>query len=478
MKLVIYLGEDNIKVVLGRHGTRLRVKSCHTYELPKGTLINGVVTDPAVFCEVLKEIAAAYRRYAGHVHLVLGSSKIITRMMKVPDMSKRALLDVAQKELKSFLVNGEEDMVYDYGRVNGESILCAASQRKLITGYCREFRHCGLKVKTIDTALNSVVIFAENLALLKGKTYILAVLDGRNMISTLYVKGKYVYTSRLRLVSERETPEICYEIMRHMGAVRRFGENQNKGVRIDHVYFCGLSGMEEDTLYPSVKDELDMEPSSLKLNAEGIETDVSSYIYAAGNLISRDHEKCLNLVTAAKRKNTKEKKTFLKMAAAYTIPFIVTAYFAGSYFITMGRTWKIRKETARIEAYLNDPAMAVKIDEAVWESREMDRYKDLAERLKTESAMMEEYPRISGDIMRVIEAAGEGRIQFDSFAYSDGMVTFTASADDLGEGAGFAARLEESGIFERAGYYKMEKKELYCFYMECMIKKTPERSGL
>lgn len=290
MKLVIYLGEDNIKVVLGRHGTGLWVKSCHTYELPKGTLINGVVTDQAVFNEVLKEIALTYHRYAGRVHLVLGTSKIITRMMKVPDMSERALLEVARKELKTYLVNGDEDMVCDYGRVNRESILCAAIQRNLIAGYCRGFLRFGLKVRTIDTALNSVVIFAENLPLLKGKTYILAVLDGRNMISTLYVKGKYVYTSRLRLVSERETPELCHEIMRHMGAVRRFGENQNKGVRIERIHFCGLYGMEENTLYPMVKTELDMEPSNLKLNAEGVEMDVSSYIFAAGNLISRERE--------------------------------------------------------------------------------------------------------------------------------------------------------------------------------------------
>ena len=134
MKLIIYLGEDNIKVVLGKCRKQLWIKTCKTYELPKGTLINDVITDQEAFTDVLKMIAKTYRRYAGRVHLVLGSNKIITKMMKVPSMSEKSLLEIAKKELKSFLVNGEEDMIYDYGRINQESILCAAVQRKIVEG--------------------------------------------------------------------------------------------------------------------------------------------------------------------------------------------------------------------------------------------------------------------------------------------------------------------------------------------------------
>lgn len=478
MKLVIYLGEDNIKVVLGRRRKQLWIKTCQTYELPKGTLINDVITDQAAFSSVLKEIAKIYHFCAGQVHLVLGSNKIITRMMKVPSMSEKSLLEISKKELNSYLVSGEEDMVYDYGRVNQESILCAASQRKFVEIYCRLFRRCGLKVKTIDAALNSVASFAEYLPLLKGQTYILAVLDGRNMISSLYVKGKYIYTSRLRLVSERETQEICREIVGQMGAVKRFGESQNKDASINHIYLCGLSQLEEKLLYPAAKSVLNVDASGLNLYADGIGEDVSSYIYASGCLISRRHKKYLNLVKASNRKSAKETAALLKITMARVLPLLIAVYFAGRFYIRVSEISRFQKETTVIYQFLDDSSKAAEIDAAKEESREIDELKDMTATLEEEAAFLEEYPQISGDIMKFIENAGEGRVTFRDFSYSNGQLTFTAMMENLGEGAEFASRLEKSGIFERVGYHRMEKKEQYCFYMECIIKKTSERSGL
>lgn len=478
MKLIIYLGEDNIKVVLGKCRKQLWIKTCKTYELPKGTLINDVITDQEAFTDVLKVIAKTYRRYAGRVHLVLGSNKIITKMMKVPSMSEKSLLEIAKKELKSFLVNGEEDMIYDYGRINQESILCAAVQRKIVEGYFRMFRHCGLIVKTVDAALNSVAIFSETLPLLKGNTYILAVLDGRNMISSLYVKGKYVYTSRLRLVSERETEEICIEIMGQMGVVKRFGESQNKDVKIEHIYLCGLSDLEKENLYPSVKTSLGVSAASLELHADGIGEDVSSYLFASGNLISRDHKKCLNLITASRRKSANEMKEIYHRAIGHAVLLAVACLFIGRYCVRMNETRRLQKETAGIYRIMDDPANADLLAEAKEESSELAAWKEFEEYMESESAVMEEYPRISGDIMELIEASGEGRVTFRDFHYINGQLTFTAMMEDLGEGAEFASRLEESGAFERAGYHRVEKKGLYCFFMECIIKKTSERSGL
>lgn len=478
MRLVIYLGEDNIKVVLGKCRKQLWVKSCRTYELPKGTLINDVITDQAAFADVLKKIAKTYHRHAGQVHLVLGSNKIITRVMKVPSMPSKSLLEIAKKELKSFQVNEEEGMVYDYGRLNQDTILCAAIQRKLAEGYCRLFRRCGLKVKTIDAALNSVAILAEILPHLNKQTYILAVLDGRNMVSSLYMKGKYIYTSRLRLVSERETVEICHEITRQMDVVRRFGESQDKEGKINNIYFCGLSHWEKDILYPSIKSKLGVDVSCLKLHADGNGVDISSYIYAAGNLISRDHKKCLDLISASKRKSPKEIEAKLKMAAVYALPLVAVLCFAGRYGLKKSRIIHFQKETAVIEELLNDPLKADAVDGARENNRKLAFWKDITKSLEDEIAVLEEYPQISGDVMKIIEDAGQGRAAFSDFSYDNGLLTFTAMVDELGEGAEFAACLEESGIFDQAGYRRMEKKDRYCFYMECTIRKVPERSGL
>lgn len=298
MRMSVYLGEDNIQVVTGKPGKKIRISSCASYPLREGTLINDVVTDEACLLEVLEEIGNSYRPYKGQVYLMLGSSKIITRVLSVPLMSQRALLKLAKRELKAFsrLETGEE-MVYDYSVLKplnkenkGGTILCAAMGRDMITEYKGLFQTCGMKIKAIDITANAMARMSGFLPALENKTFILSTLDGRNMMSFLYTEGNYVHTSRIRLLSERSGRESSDEIIKEVEAIAHFYRSQMYAYELNVIYFCGLTRDESETLLKRVSQSLNLKAEVLDdrerfLVDSGCDFVLSDYIYATGNFL-------------------------------------------------------------------------------------------------------------------------------------------------------------------------------------------------
>lgn len=298
MVLSVNLAEDAIVVVLGKAGKRLVIEDCHRYILPQGTLINDVITDEKQFKSVLEEVKHRYDRYSSRVHLVLGSIQIVTKMMQIPPLSKRQILYLVRQELEHY--KGEDmDLVYDYGVVRrknrynqGGIILAASIEREKIKGYTKLFEECGMKVKTIDVAMNAAVNLIERLPALEGGTYILSVLDGRNMLSVLYIDGSYVHTGRSRFLHDRDSREFVEEMQEEIQALMDFSKFLGAGKFIETVYFCGLSLCEKE--YLNMKGDDLEEPWDIQI-AHGLEYQLKDYIYATGNLYGKIGVRCCEI---------------------------------------------------------------------------------------------------------------------------------------------------------------------------------------
>lgn len=290
MMLSISLEEDAVSVIVGKAGRRIVIEDCHRYILPQGTLINGVVTGEEQFHQVLKEIKNTYKRYRNQVHLVLGSSQIITKIMEVPPLNQKQVTNLVYRELAHYK-NEDGDMVYDYGVIRrrnqsngGGTILGAVMERDKITG-CKElFEKAGLRVKTINVSLNAVLQMVEHFPGEKRKTYILSILDGRNILSLLCIKGNYAYTGRYRFLHDRGTTGFLKELENEMEALRRFGKTLGGNEEIETIYFCGLN--------PDEKEQFGLDyicPELSDILQEGYPDTYhpEDYIYATGNLWRR-----------------------------------------------------------------------------------------------------------------------------------------------------------------------------------------------
>lgn len=288
--LSVKLAEDAIVIVLGNAGKRVVIEDCCKYILPQGTLINDVITDEKQFKTVLEEMKHKYHRYENNIHLLLGSNQIITKIMQVPPMSKHQLLYTVEKELSQY--KGEEaDLVYDYSVIRrentnnrGGTILGAAMEREKIVRFKALFETCGMRIKTIDIAANAALQLIERLPYLAGKTYILSVLDGRNMMSMLYMDGMCVHTGRSRFLYDRDSQEFLTEMRGEIRALIHFSNSLGKGTVTKTLYFGGLSEHEKEHLGV---DGINIETPEYFQIAAGVDYSLKDYFYATGNLFGR-----------------------------------------------------------------------------------------------------------------------------------------------------------------------------------------------
>lgn len=297
MKLSVYLSETVIDVAVGQVvNGRLQVHRVRSIPLKDGVLINDKIMEEDNLKQALRSVKEWYPQYKNSVRLVIGG-RAVTKAVQIPAMGHRQMLEVARRELMGYC-QGQEDMVYDYsvlrrGSKNmGNTILCGGLERCVIETYQRLFSDCGMRVKTMGIALNSVVNLAGCLESLGEGTFILAVLDGRNLMLTLYIDGLYTYTSRLRLLPDGRDEELLKEIGESVNAIVKFYGFQGDGEGLKILYVCAVNGTRGDGFWKPISTltGLTVRP----LPAEGIGRQggdpgfcLGDHIFAVGNLIGR-----------------------------------------------------------------------------------------------------------------------------------------------------------------------------------------------
>ena len=124
MRLSVYLGENEIRTVLGRSGKTIEIMDCLNVRLKEGALINDVVTEEAAVKEVLNGIRKRYGKYRRHVYLTMGGNQIITKVLSAPRLPRCQMMELVRRELSDLILPSEKDgYVYDSSivRKNGPS---------------------------------------------------------------------------------------------------------------------------------------------------------------------------------------------------------------------------------------------------------------------------------------------------------------------------------------------------------------------
>lgn len=304
------MGIENV-IYISSHGVMLLSGSCDKSDMIKisdfkeeilseGAMINGVITDEGQVLEVLKSFRASGIK---HAKLVIDSGQILIKNVEVPALKQNELMKVVQDELSN-LDEGYEDIVYDYsvlqqefkeeGKQGGE-ILCCGVERKLLTSYVELFAAAEIELKGIDISVNALHKLTRELADLENKTYIVSVLDANNVSSYLFENNKYTFSNRTRLFSERGTQAFITEMNSSISQLIQFNKSKQSPYAIGTAYFCGVSETEEELLFDSIRQNLDINacvfPSSKIVyvtdRAKEDEFDLHKYVYNVGCLIRK-----------------------------------------------------------------------------------------------------------------------------------------------------------------------------------------------
>lgn len=295
MMTSLYLCNRDVHALVGRSsGKGVKITTvCHAV-LPEGCLINGVITNEGALVAALQEFFQANGLPKKNVCLVVNSSQFQHRTVTVPAMPEKKLRDVVQRELNTAgeAVQPLDDyMVLEQNSKDHSSTLLAMRiEKSLVDSYMALAEEVGLHITCIDLALACEIKLIRSLPALAEQTFIMLVLDGSNLYSTLYETGQYKYSTRTRLFNSRGTPESGTEIVQKISGIVQFQMASKSTNRITNVYFAGATkddlavcagGLEilqlEQAVFPEASNRIKL-PDNCAL---------ADSIYTVGNLIGR-----------------------------------------------------------------------------------------------------------------------------------------------------------------------------------------------
>ena len=244
MSVSIYISNNYINAASGiKTKNSLMIKSCIKVPIQEGLIINGMIMNEDSLADLIRKVWEDNPELARSVKLVVSSTSVFSKKLRVPPVNDKKLLDIIKDEYSE--VENYEKLIYDYRMMNpkskegGMEIVACAVEREFIEGYISLFSKCSLKLESITTALSSIINGVSFFEEFSHATYVITNLDGNNLSNTLFVNGEYNYSSRSRLLEEMGSEDSENELYRALSSLIQFNKSQKTGFDITDIYFTG-----------------------------------------------------------------------------------------------------------------------------------------------------------------------------------------------------------------------------------------------
>ncbi|MCD7727421.1 MAG: pilus assembly protein PilM [Ruminococcus sp.] len=244
MAVSIFISNNFINVTAGSlQKNKLNVTKCIKTPIQEDLVINGIIMNEDRLADALKNIWADNGGLAKSAKLVVSSTSVLVKKLRVPAVNDRKLLDIIKDEYSE--VENYNNLVYDYRVLNpkvkegGMEVLACACEREFIESYISLFEKSGITLEAITPALSSIINTTSLYKDLSHGTYVIANLDGNNLANTLFVNGEYYYSSRSRLLEDFGTEDADNEMYRILSSLIQFNKSQKTGFDVTNIFFTG-----------------------------------------------------------------------------------------------------------------------------------------------------------------------------------------------------------------------------------------------
>jgi type IV pilus assembly protein PilM len=235
---------------------QLKLKSFHEVSLPKGLIINDVITDSKTFDFLLKQALdkPGYGRLdTNHVIASLPESKSFVRVIQIPQMSDSEANNAVPYEAESFIPLPIDQVYLDWQKIPGQpglggfasgeagkmNILMIASPKEFVERYLEILDKAGLKTVALEVESQSCLRAA--VASSSRETSLLVDLGGFRSSLIMIEEGNLQFTSTIPIAGNTFTESIA----RALGVSSFKAEEIKKKV-----------GISNTTEYPNIKTEL------------------------------------------------------------------------------------------------------------------------------------------------------------------------------------------------------------------------------
>lgn len=499
MGISVYLSNENMQIVEGNaSGNMVTVDQVYNIRIPEGAMLNGAIISDYLFGEAIQNIWEKYSLPKSGIHLVVESTQFFTKVVTAPRQNEKKMLETVKKEFAE--IEQQEKFLFDY-RITEENkktglcqIVCSAAATDYIKSYVEFFQDKQIGIESIDVALNAQLKVYERIPDILSHTFILSILDGINLINTLIVEGKFMYTSRSRLFSDPGTEDFGIEVAKTISSIMQFHAAEKVEKEIESVF---LGGFDEENYEictsvirelglmaerPEVKQAVRM-PGKDKIYSDyrlaGEEPMAIDYLYAIGGLLSL--KKDLNYY--------KRFQMLLKDSKTVAFPWkaflpagitVVAGLAAGG--VLLGMNMMRNKEYAEVNGYVMDPSHIEKYQEVLDLQTEADLRQQSIETGKLAWEIKDSYPVADSLVRKQVQkcAGDKVSITVDSYNAQTGVYKFTAMAAQVTDIYDFISQLNETGQFadlEYSGYNYTEGTAQYDIHVSGYLSESAGKQG-
>lgn len=484
MSTVIFLSNRDVRAVVGsgKKGRMTVTRACCA-QAPEGSIINGQVIDEEAFDEFLPKFWEENQLPRKDVTLVLGSSQAVTRVLQVPKMSHRRLMEYLPREFAA--TEERKDPAFGYAVLGREgtmmNLVATMIDRSYLEPHLERFKRMGVRVDSIVSLVASEIMAMDQLSYLKGKTCIIQGLSGMTLTNILYVNGAYFQYNAGRIFGERGTPAFGIECARSISNMQQFLKTQQVEETVTHVYLGGE--FQDDDLEICRESILQMDDSleveklyeeqggTVSFQPDGRER-FENYIMMMGGLLVPPGKNNLFYQYRQDRESVRQRREMMRYLVPAALMFLVLAGIG----VVQAALWFARTDVVNQQFnYLDNQLVierAAEYDRLVGENAVLDTRIDVI--TKTMDSL-DSYPVYTSQVKQTILecAAGVASADITGVDLDTGTVSIDAFSGNAEGAHQFVDRLEaRMDVFQTVfydGFQYDERSGLWKAAVKCYL---------
>ncbi len=413
------------------------------------------------------------------VCLVLPANLCATRVLSLPYGRGKQLAEMAARELEDSFRNETADYsVLRRDKKTGVDICAGGAEAASLERILKICQEAGFVVGKITVPLEGYLHVLRQLPEYGERTAIYLFFEEESMLSVLCQEGRYVYSSRSRLFSERGTYDFGTEIVRSVSGILQFSGNKEH-LNITEVRYAGCGKDDFEVGMDGILGlHLQVFPMMEELNAVMPAGESAlDWIPCIGALTCPGRkEKQIDLSRAVRHPGWKGDRTAGLIRHVFPFAAVLLCCLAVSAAVA-GLNLHTDRRIRALQAEMEDETLQKKYREFLDLQAEQHRFDaGIAETGQTISALST-YPEFSSSVLHRIQSAGGSGITLfiTRCDMETGILVFDASSREVLDIPSYILKLQKTGLFYTVDYtgYVYENG-WYTLSLSCTMEgKTP-----
>jgi Tfp pilus assembly protein PilN len=466
----IFLSNSEIQIVkYSRSGEKIKIKGYISSPLPECSMINGVITDAQLLIDQLKQLKIKEPSYFENLSLTIDTNSILLKLIAVPSLKKEKYYLIVEDDLKNKLTAYQE-VFYDFSFWNKKKkemvILGTGADKASLETYLAVFKEAKIKLNRINVGIETIIRYLAKFNKDREDTYALNIIDNMSMVSLIFEKGVFVFTTRSRIVGE-SLDQISLSVVQNLSQLVQFNKN------ITRSFYIGAS----DELISKINElpinaDVERVQFDLKQNTKGLRKIYNSSSFALfGAYADKNYINFMD--TFKKSEKTKKKPSRFKLK--YLLGFLLPIMLIGLYQYYYLQENKMIDENNEVKKYLKSEMVIKQKTQIDDYQKELKQWNEVSKNMDLGIEDFNKIPAINSTIVNSIYGTAGSQVTIKSLSFDTDSNSFdiNALAKSQLDVSTYGSRLKETNLFsdvQYLGYQGNESDMTFTFKIKAILK--------